>query len=353
MFEGRYPHAYLFLDIDPAAVDVNVHPTKSEIKFANGEAVRGFVRDALLSGLMSRVGIPKARTARQFAAIKQVEREFYRYDEGGADAAPSGENAPSDEGSPRAGAEGGPGVVVKIADLWSGEGADAGPEGGAAPGGAVREAEAETSGDVYRAAPGARPPVQQEFRIDFLRVLGDVFGSYIVAADDDSLYLVDWHAAHERVNYERFMAEYRSGEKLVQELLAPQVLQIPAAAKPRAEEWAAWLTEAGFGAEVFGGGSLIVKSAPAFLDMDEALRYAADMIEAGGRTPPDNDRAVDRLIARACRSSVKANSAIRPDEASALLAALAKCANPYTCPHGRPVFIRYTKHQLEKLFKRT
>ncbi|MDR1495458.1 MAG: hypothetical protein LBS67_00855, partial [Clostridiales Family XIII bacterium] len=196
-------------------------------------------------------------------------------------------------------------------------------------------------------------PVQQEFRIDFLRVLGDAFGSYLVATDDDSLSIVDWHAAHERVNYERFLEEYRSDEKLVQEMLTPAVLRVPAAAKPYSEEWAAWLTKAGFSADIFGDGSLIIKSAPAFLSAEEAVRYAADVVEAGGKAPPDNDRAIERLIARACRSSVKANSRIRPEEASALLKSLANCANPYTCPHGRPVFIRYTRRQLEKLFKRT
>jgi DNA mismatch repair protein MutL len=199
-------------------------------------------------------------------------------------------------------------------------------------------------GDAY--------PVQQEFRIDNLNVLGAVFGSYIVATGDDNLYLIDWHAAHERVNFERLMEEYRSGETLSQEMLTPQILRLPAAAKARASEWAAWLASAGFAAEVFGDGSLIVKSAPAFLGMDEAMRYAGDMIDAGGKTPPDNDKAVERIISRACRGSVKANSAIKLDEADALIRDLAACANPYTCPHGRPVFIKYSRRQLEKLFKR-
>jgi DNA mismatch repair protein MutL len=103
---------------------------------------------------------------------------------------------------------------------------------------------------------------------------------------------------------------------------------------------------------VFGDGSLIIKSAPGFLGMEEAIRYAADMIESGGKTPPDNDRAVERLISRACRSSVKANAVIKDGEAEALMRDLARCDNPYTCPHGRPVFIKYTKSRLEKLFKR-
>jgi DNA mismatch repair protein MutL len=193
---------------------------------------------------------------------------------------------------------------------------------------------------------------QQEFRIDYLQTLGAVFGSYIVAADNDSLYLVDWHAAHERVNYEKFMASYRSDERLSQELLSPEVLPLPAAARPHTDDWATWLSDAGYIAEIFGDGSLIVKSVPAFLDAGEAMRFAHDIIESGGGAPPDNERAMERLISRACRSSVKANTKIRDEEADALLLSLSKCNNPYTCPHGRPVFIRYTKYDLEKLFKR-
>jgi DNA mismatch repair ATPase MutL len=247
--------------------------------------------------------------------------------------------------------------IVKISGLWDGDSdasgdraratayddaSGSGYESDEAPTGTVREPSAENG--TYS--------VQQEFRIDSLNVIGAVFGSYIVASDDDNLYLIDWHAAHERVNYERLMREYRSGEKLSQEMLTPQILHLPVAAKARASEWAAWLGSAGFAAEVFGDGSLIIKAAPAFLGMDEAMRYASDMIDAGGKTPPDNDKAAQRIISRACRGSVKANSVIKTDEANALIKDLAACENPYTCPHGRPVFIKYSRRQLEKLFKR-
>jgi DNA mismatch repair protein MutL len=405
MFEGRFPHAYIFLSIDPALTDVNVHPTKSEIKFADGEAVRIFVRESILSGLMSASGIPKAHTARQFAAVKRAEHEYYRYKaeddsdppglvslresngEGashatgpseapkeawikgmhqiGGEDARQGINQRSPDGAKSSDVSGVDEIpTVKLADLWGGgdgeislpgtqgerRGFDASEEMYLPDAAGRGETRANMIGEPV--APGDIYSVQQEFRIGFLHVLGDVFGSYIVAADDDSLYLIDWHAAHERVNYERFMTEYRTGETLSQEMLTPQVLRLPTAAKLRAEEWAAWLTNAGFSAELFGDASLIVKSAPAFLSIGEAMRYAADLIEEGGKAPPDNDKAVARLISRACRSSVKANSSIKREEADALLRSLSACANPYTCPHGRPVFLRYTRRQLEKLFKR-
>jgi DNA mismatch repair protein MutL len=383
MFEGRYPIAYIFLDMDPTLVDVNVHPTKSEIKFADGAAVREFIREAILSALMSESGIPQAHTAKQFAATRRAEREFYRYspetgsnntgaDDSGTnntgagdagigetkrgDASASGDAARlSGAGAPVDGPDAGDDAgdragVVKISGLWDG---DSGSSGGGARVAGGYASDTEPTGTVREPRGGGGAyPVQQEFRIDSLNVLGAVFGSYIVATGDDNLYLIDWHAAHERVNFERLMRGYRSGEKLSQEMLTPQILRLPAAAKARASEWAAWLADAGFTAEVFGDGSLIVKSAPAFLGMEEAMRYAGDMIDEGGKTPPDNDKAVERIISRACRGSVKANSAIKIDEADALIRDLAVCDNPYTCPHGRPVFIKYSRRQLEKLFKR-
>jgi DNA mismatch repair protein MutL len=258
---------------------------------------------------------------------------------------------PEDSGSEDTGSVG----SVKISELWGGADSSAGDTSGTyaqtydrfseEPTAAV--AEPVSVGDVYAS------PVQQELHIDLLHVMGSVFGAYIAAVDDDSFYLIDWHAAHERVNFERLMTEYHSATKVSQEMLTPEILHVPASARSGATAWADWLATAGYAAEVFGDDSIIIRAVPAFLGMDEALRYAGDIIESGGKTPPDNDKAIERLISKACRSSVKANSNIKTDEANALLRSLAACANPYTCPHGRPVFIRYTKRDLEKLFKRT
>jgi DNA mismatch repair protein MutL len=364
MFEGRYPLVYLFLEIDPSLVDVNVHPTKSEIKFAEPAEVREFVKNAIASALMSKAGVPTARTAQQFASAKRAEREFYRLDAGSAGGKFGGEAraaAVAPDASDIAGAEGEFAEIVNIKQLYNGY--------EPVPTGAVHEKPLDESYEAEDALPaldslktekrkpqGARQsgvaPNQQEFRIDYLQVLGTVFGAYIAAVDEDSFYLVDLHAAHERVNYERFMSAYRSGERLTQTMLAPEVVRLPASARAHTEEWAALLSEVGFDAELFGDGSLVVKSVPAFMGADEAMRFAGDIIESGGGSVPDNDRAVERLISRACRASVKANTKLADEEARALLASLAGCANPYTCPHGRPVFIRYTKYELERLFKR-
>ncbi|MDR0519331.1 MAG: DNA mismatch repair endonuclease MutL [Clostridiales Family XIII bacterium] len=381
MFEGRYPLVYLFLEIDPSFVDVNVHPTKSEIKFAEPAEVREFVKGAIASALMSKAGVPTARTARQFASAKRAEREFYRLGEDSAGGESGGEvqgaavasdtfdTSDASDTSDTAGAEGEFAEIVNIKQLYSGYEPestgtvrekslyeDNGPEAARHGGAETALSGADSLKSEKRKPLGARQnggaPNQQEFRIDYLQVLGTVFGAYIAAADEDSFYLVDLHAAHERVNYELFMSAYRSGEKLSQTMLAPEVVRLPASARAHTEEWAALLSEVGFDAEIFGDGSLVVKSVPAFLGADEAMRFLGDIIESGGGSVPDNDRAVERLISRACRASVKANTKLLGEEARALLTSLASCANPYTCPHGRPVFLRYTKYELERLFKR-
>ncbi|MDR1495893.1 MAG: DNA mismatch repair endonuclease MutL, partial [Clostridiales Family XIII bacterium] len=126
MFEGRYPYAYVFLGIAPSLIDVNVHPTKSEIKFADGESVRVFLKDALLAGLMSEAGIPKAHNARQFAAAKRAEREFYGYRDAAAADDPRGAGGVDSGASSDGVTETDEPTVVKISELW-GEGGAAVP----------------------------------------------------------------------------------------------------------------------------------------------------------------------------------------------------------------------------------
>jgi DNA mismatch repair protein MutL len=410
MFEGRYPHIFMFLEISPETVDVNVHPTKSEVKFADAALVRDFVKDAITRTLMSSEGVPQAQTAKQFAAARRAERDYYSINDDSAGATQTdaihshitqpviarnevtkqSTHTPSDDSAMQGGESGEYAEVVNISGLWSksavrenvgssdvygehrGQGGtiDISADGsaGTETGGQGDSADISAEGSAGKRTGGesgspdmkgagapegaARRGVQREIRIEYLAYIGSVFGSYIVASDDEHLYLVDWHAAHERVNFEKLLEQYRADEKLRQSLLAPEVISIPAAARPYTEKWAKWLTDAGFEAEIFGGGSLIIKAVPAFLSAGEALRYVNDLIESAGKNPPDNDRAVERLISRACRSSVMANANIRKEDATALLKSLSKCKNPYTCPHGRPVFIKYTKHDLEKLFKR-
>ena len=426
MFEGRYPVAYLFLQMPPADVDVNVHPAKSEIRFRDSRAVVAFVKETLRNALLSADAIPKAlnmQDPKQRNRAWREEKAFYSLRgpesnnpgqsadpmtgvegslKGSTDPAISFEGSQDESPNPVAGIEGNPidqlsaakqaganangkdpaksaakseGLVehIDIKTLWSPkvsehlddlryglDGSADCPKGNADHGGqlvaqqygdsvpAGQAAINDSKGAFIHAKTGA----QSQFEIEYLRVLGAVFSTYLVASDDECLYIVDQHAAHERINYERFLASWRGRENVVQELLAPYILDIPAVAIPTMDEWTVWLSRLGFEAAVFGERSIVVKTFPAFLAFPEAEGFLRDIIDSANGAPPENDRALNRLISNACRKSIRGGDHLDASEIKALLKELVACDNPYTCPHGRPVFIKLSESDLERLFKR-
>ncbi|MDR2157396.1 MAG: DNA mismatch repair endonuclease MutL [Clostridiales Family XIII bacterium] len=368
LFEGRFPIVYLFLRIDPSLIDVNVHPAKSEIRFHESQAVGTFIRDTLRSALASKggiPGIPADRTSkRTLWEQRRKEAMFYTLKDGGGDGIGDGKSVseegktagatahtpPAADRKPCTDADDAdqPVKLINIKTLWSSSLAD------------IQTNDDYDAADPHpddgRKAAGAQPDrmpiVQSEMDIAHLRVFGSVFATYLLAADDDSFYIIDQHAAHERVNYERFLAQRRDADKLIQQLLTPLVCRLPAAAKAAVDDWAQWLSDLGFEAALFGENALIVKTFPAFLPYAEAEVFLRDIIDNAADAPPDNGKALERLISRACRQAVKGNDVLKDDEISRLLGDLARCGNPFTCPHGRPVFIRMSRRDLEKLFKR-
>ncbi|MDR1953403.1 MAG: DNA mismatch repair endonuclease MutL [Clostridiales Family XIII bacterium] len=368
MFEGRFPIVYLFLQIDPSLVDVNVHPAKSEIRFFENRSVGTFIKNTILSKLASKEGIPNMPTGNKWSPKEAWEQrkkeiEFYALKDD-ADApekkTPKGRN-PVEISSDDEYVE-----TVNIKTLWSNDSPDVDlPKVSDDLSGVAYDAEKPAAANLSDApisektgaetrpnAPIPVTPMQHEMNIDSLQVFGSVFATYLLATDADSFYIVDQHAAHERVNYERFLNQYRSADKLIQQILTPAVCKLPAAAKSSVDSWAAWLTGLGFETELFGDNTVIVKTFPAFLPYTEAEIFLRDIIENAAAEPPDNDKAIERLISRACKQSVKANDTLKNDEIAMLLRDLSRCANPYTCPHGRPVFIRMGKRDLERMFKR-
>jgi DNA mismatch repair protein MutL len=184
------------------------------------------------------------------------------------------------------------------------------------------------------------------------KVIGRIFGLYILAMLSGKFYIIDQHAAHERINYEKLLSQFEAKDKLAQGLLAPLIVDIPVSAKPYAADWTAWLNNFGFETDEFGGATFAIRTFPAFLSFEEAESFLGDILDNAGGKPPENSRAMERLISRACRASVMMNDALKPEESAALIEELFACENPYTCPHGRPVFIELTREELDRMFKR-
>jgi DNA mismatch repair protein MutL len=190
--------------------------------------------------------------------------------------------------------------------------------------------------------------------ISAIKPTGTVFSTYITGVDADSFFFIDQHAAHERVLYEQMMAQYRSREKLVQQLVSPIVVEAPPSAAGASDEKLAVLAELGFDVEGFGPKSFSMRGVPAFMPISEAEGFLRDMLEnLPGEPGPENRQAIERVISMACKKAIKANDRLDEARASALLSDLDRCENPYSCPHGRPVFVRLGKNDIERLFKRT
>jgi DNA mismatch repair protein MutL len=306
---GRYPSAVLFLDLPPQAVDVNVHPAKWEVRFADPGAVHRLVSRAVREALGARRWL------------------------GGA-------GAPGPAAS--ALLSSGPAAVHEPATSdWIFAGAEAPP-----PAPRLAPAAAEP------AAPAGPDP---GLRFADLRPLGQLLATYLLLEAPGGLVLVDQHAAHERVLYERLRAGYRAGAVARQALLLPATVEL---APDRAARLAGALAELpglGFDVDAFGGCAFAVRAIPAELagrDPAALLAELAEQLGAGDgslRAP----EAIDRLFASlACHSARRAGEALEPREQRALLASLDAIPWAPTCPHGRPVAIPITRGELERRFRR-
>ncbi|MBQ8590372.1 MAG: hypothetical protein IJ486_07980 [Firmicutes bacterium] len=208
-------------------------------------------------------------------------------------------------------------------------------------------------------APYTAPPkavaAEPVIRMDFtkLQVTGTLFNTYITATDGQFFYLIDQHAAHERVFYEQLLAQYQMEEKPAQLLMIPVVKEVTPAIQALAEQWLDVLRGYGFTVEEFGQRSYVVKAIPMMMEQSEAadfLDYFFDNIEEGFRVK--DQKRIDQIIMRSCKQAVKANDVLKPEEITGLLRQLSTMENPFSCPHGRPTFIKFSKYEIEKMFKR-
>lgn len=212
----------------------------------------------------------------------------------------------------------------------------------------IREAEAEQ--DKTEPAPEV---INRPFNFDDLTVIGAVFNTYILAQDEDCFYMIDQHAAHERVFYEKLMSQYHSAEKASQPMLMPLSFSVSSDVSTTEEAWIEDVRAMGYDIEFFGNNTYIVREIPAFMEMNEAEDFLKDLFSEFSEKPDlTNHSTLDKIITRSCKSAVKGGDLLDSREIQALMDQLKACNNPFSCPHGRPTFIKMTKYQLEHMFKR-
>jgi DNA mismatch repair protein MutL len=298
---GRFPLAVLFVDVPPEEVDVNVHPAKAEVRFRRSDRVFGLVQRAVRRSLLAHSPVP------------QLTPSYWRSEETQRAIDPAWEMAAQAELPPAA-------TVI--------------PEPGAP-------------------APATVPASLPSGQIPLLRLVGQIGATYLVAEGPDGLYLIDQHAAHERVLFEKWMKLHDS-QIPAQALLVPAVVQLAPQAAQLLTQHLPVLAHLGFGVEPFGPAIFQVRALPALLshlDPATALQVVCEDFEED--ETPLQAEVEARLAARICkRAAVKGGQVLSVEEQRALLADLEVCQSPRTCPHGRPTMIHLSVDLLERQFGR-
>ncbi len=301
---GRFPMAALFLELPPGEVDVNVHPAKAEVRFRNPDRIFSFVQRAVRRAILAYTPVPQA----------------------------AGQN------------------------LWG-----RGGNGDKTPAGASQVDAAWTlghpPGSLTAPAAGAQGQVSQPPAFDkvpLLRLIGQIGAAYLVAEGPDGLYLIDQHAAHERVLFEKLMAQHELKNIPCQALLTPALVELPPASARLLEGQLPVLAHFGFEVESFGNNAFQVRALPTLFaraDPAAALRALVEDFEED-ESPLQNEIEA-RIAGRVCkRLAVKSGQVLSAEEQRALLNDLEACASPRTCPHGRPTMIHLSVDALERQFGR-
>ena len=314
----KYPVVVLKIETDPTLIDVNIHPTKQDIKFSKIDSLTSLITNTIKDALYKSLLVPnvEVKESKQInipiQTVSEVDKSF---------------NNDSEED-----------YVIEETPLFI--------------------------NDSINDSPSEKEQVSMDFKVNEKNEqikkiefypCGLVMGTYIIAQNDDAMYLIDQHAAQERINYEKIRNALYDDKIKTTDLLIPISIELSPSDYLKLQDNKKILTDLGFVIDDFGINTIIIKTHPTWLISgyeEENIRRIIDYIL---EMPKDFDRVrfIDNISATcACKMSVKGNTSITMEEAESILNQLVKCDNPYNCPHGRPTIITFTKYELERLFKR-
>ncbi len=322
LMHGQYPAAVLFLEIDPERVDVNVHPTKQEVRLSKESEIKSMIRRTVAECLQKAGDLaPDLKPARPVPAPSWQPPASRPY-------APSASSSYLDLEERSTPSQ----VSESQEPAWSAPvAADAGSE-------------------------ADRPEVVFRDKLKVTKILGQIHHTFIVAETTEGLLLVDQHAAHERVMFESLLAEFRAGKVKRQGLLMDEMIELPSRRREILTDAIPLLEKLGFEIELFGEDTFVMRAFPAILQDEDPVACVKGFLEQKeeGKLATDLEKVPEEAAALiACkRKSVRAHDPMSLPSMWALLDQLAACENPYNCPHGRPAFFQYSFYDLERQFKR-
>jgi DNA mismatch repair protein MutL len=344
MPQACYPFALLFLDCDLEEVDVNVHPSKTEVRFRHGSLAHDFVRDTIRDALMAQRPVSRIPSPAQPAAVLPYSEFTQRVQNMTFPAVAEPENPSA---LPEFTLHRPPSPPPRF------DFADAPPASESVSEGAPRMAVPDTHGPLFPG--GVLPEPESLEALKDLRPLGQIHDSFIIAAGRDGLWIIDQHVAHERILFEQVLAARSRNSVETQGLLMPLVIQLSPAQELEYARIAEELNALGFDTEPFGNRTVAVKSAPAGIgpsDIEKVIFEILEISERELRKASLDDLRRSMAASIACRAAIKINMRLEPAKMDWLLRALAATSSPMSCPHGRPIALRYSTRDILKSFHR-
>ena len=353
----KFPFAVLHFTLDTAELDVNVHPTKMEVRFSHGQELYRFVYETLRRILLGRELIPEVKPAAVPKREESLRQPAVR------PAAPQ-DHSPEKPSEPmkKSGTE----KPVEQPKIFKTEKPAEQPkisEAGAAAKEKFPEPFEKKRLEAMLASVVEEKPQQYElFETGLLtkeariqhKLIGQVFETYWIVEYDGKLFIIDQHAAHEKVLYEKLMKRFKESKPMIQLLEPPVILTLSMGEADLLNRYMDDFKRMGFEFESFGGKEYALRGVPSDLYGFTEKEMVTELLdELSGEAPRmRTDMIGDRIATMACKAAVKGNMRISFKEADALIEELLQAENPYTCPHGRPTIISMTKTELEKKFKR-
>ena len=355
----RYPSYFLLVNLPGVDIDVNIHPNKKEILFLDKAKVKNVIVKTLEKAFSGKEIIQSAPINADFKSFvkddyvdigsskqSNIEEVFEKDSSEGFSYSTASSEADFREAI-NTGYRGYEGRESAFSP------ADKDVSEEEAFSEAVRQEQQKESLQETEHVTTKEKQVNLPYDIAALESMGVIFDTYILARDDEAFYMIDQHAAHERVFYEKLLGEFLSKDKDIQRLIAPIIKSLSAEADSNKKNIMLRLSELGFEVDDFGEKTLRIFGIPSFMKEEEAQGFLDDyLMSTQGFGYDEDERQLDRIASKACKAAVKGRDVLKGDEIKALILSLAKCKQPLACPHGRPTMIRMREYDIEKMFKR-
>ncbi len=377
IFSG-YPICILFLEVNPETIDVNIHPNKKEIKFLQENDIVKDIENAIKRVINSENTIPSAMGLRSernsdiFSSSAVNDKASSGTNTSGVSDTHTSFTDKNEDTSAQLDIKAYLESKTRVSD--NDESYDSNKHTSSGDNYDSKEIflddtqqkdsfdivnqklkinDIDKDSVIIKKQIQLKAPAAKAFDFESLVYKGYLFDTYIIMQSNDVAYLVDQHAAHERIMYERFINMYNDSEHVSQPMLMPFSLETSSDIYGAERFWMDDLIKLGFDIDDFGNNTFIVRGIPTYMDRGEAELFLHTYIEdPESRSDRGNTTVVDKLIMRSCKAAVKGNNKLSIMEIEELLEQLKNCVNPFSCPHGRPTFIRFTLSEISRAFKR-